>query len=658
MKKIAFNKKIIFAVAFLYGISTFNASALFAAGHGCSTQEADRDGDGVPDRKDDFPDDPTRTGNENRKCGDQVPAMQLFFIPFGTDPGPMTGSTIETSSVTSLIACSDDGIGGTIKNILGDPPSSKTGTSTTSTGTPSASTTGGSGTPSGNTPPGSNPSGNTPSSNNNVGTPSFTDGTSTGSTPSGNTPGGNNPSGNTPGSNPGGSTPGGNTPSGNTPGGNNPSGSTPSGNIPGGNNPSGNTPSGDTPGNNPAGNASGTNSNTSNPPSSNNNNSNAFSGSSLPNDLENLGAPLGPGGGIFPNHEGLLKTLDCATRVVNGKIVPCKEIFNSSTSNSTTPWPPSYDQIWKDEKCGQKSADGSIALCVPTDKGMVVAQTEPDKVELFILQLQNMGVPLQLISGIIAGDLGPAPEGGERSNPLYKGSECGLKDSQGQKIQCRSFGENLLVMDSSTGVSQVSLVSLVTSSDINALPAGFVSSAAAQPLNEDGTENSAPASSFGEEVFYCGEKDPWGRKVECRKEANGLRVSTILGSEPETLEALGFSLADSNGQPGSSAGQGSQSAQCGVPGKDGAYQKCACPLPGRQNKKIDKNKIRLKADFPADKTTYYVDDSGVVLKTHSDKKISDLSCLTNSQMKALETEIQRAAGNTDLSGTPGPNLAS
>lgn len=51
-----------FLLCFLIGVFLMNSLSfipvLYAAGHGCSMDEPDRDGDGVPDKDDAYPDDP------------------------------------------------------------------------------------------------------------------------------------------------------------------------------------------------------------------------------------------------------------------------------------------------------------------------------------------------------------------------------------------------------------------------------------------------------------------------------------------------------------------------------------------------------------------------------------------------------------------------
>lgn len=50
---------ILMGIFFISSISSI--PVLYAAGHGCSMNEPDRDGDGVPDQDDAYPDDPTLT---------------------------------------------------------------------------------------------------------------------------------------------------------------------------------------------------------------------------------------------------------------------------------------------------------------------------------------------------------------------------------------------------------------------------------------------------------------------------------------------------------------------------------------------------------------------------------------------------------------------
>ena len=90
------------------------------AAHGCSTNEPDRDHDGVPDKDDAYPDDPTRWKAEG-PCGEgQIPSMKIYFIPFKTEtlePVKM-GKTIELESTTALWVYDNDKVAGDIKSIL------------------------------------------------------------------------------------------------------------------------------------------------------------------------------------------------------------------------------------------------------------------------------------------------------------------------------------------------------------------------------------------------------------------------------------------------------------------------------------------------------------------------------------------------------------
>lgn len=53
-------------IFFILGMGFFHAPKLWASEHGCSIREPDRDGDGVPDKNDAYPDDPSRTGAEEK----------------------------------------------------------------------------------------------------------------------------------------------------------------------------------------------------------------------------------------------------------------------------------------------------------------------------------------------------------------------------------------------------------------------------------------------------------------------------------------------------------------------------------------------------------------------------------------------------------------
>ncbi len=112
------NQKIFFLL-----VIPFMALAVFPrpvlAAHGCAPNEPDRDGDGIPDKDDAYPDDPTRWKAEG-PCESQTPALKLYFIPFKMEtlePVKM-GKSIELESTAALWVYDNDKVVGDIKSIL------------------------------------------------------------------------------------------------------------------------------------------------------------------------------------------------------------------------------------------------------------------------------------------------------------------------------------------------------------------------------------------------------------------------------------------------------------------------------------------------------------------------------------------------------------
>ena len=78
-----FRAVLVFFFVMIPAMAVLNVSQLYAA-HGCATNDPDRDKDGVPDKDDKFPDDPTRSKDELLCDNKQTPLMKLYFIPFQT----------------------------------------------------------------------------------------------------------------------------------------------------------------------------------------------------------------------------------------------------------------------------------------------------------------------------------------------------------------------------------------------------------------------------------------------------------------------------------------------------------------------------------------------------------------------------------------------
>jgi hypothetical protein len=89
------------------------------AAHGCLTNEPDRDEDGVPDKDDPAPDDPTAGGLAEKYCGAEPLSMKMFFIPFSSDiRGPVTKDSIEGKKANAIWFCSKNQTGDSILAIL------------------------------------------------------------------------------------------------------------------------------------------------------------------------------------------------------------------------------------------------------------------------------------------------------------------------------------------------------------------------------------------------------------------------------------------------------------------------------------------------------------------------------------------------------------
>ena len=112
-----FTKNVLILFLICFSLSGFH-SPVFAA-HGCLTNEPDRDEDGVPDKDDPFPDDPSRGGLEEKYCGDSPLVMKMFFIPFSADiRGPVTKDSIESRKANAYWFCSKNEVADSILNIL------------------------------------------------------------------------------------------------------------------------------------------------------------------------------------------------------------------------------------------------------------------------------------------------------------------------------------------------------------------------------------------------------------------------------------------------------------------------------------------------------------------------------------------------------------
>lgn len=86
-------------------LGSFISTPVFA--HGCLTNEPDRDEDGVPDKDDSAPDDPTLGGLAEKYCGAEPLTMKLFFIPFSSDIStPITKDSIEGRKADAIWCCS------------------------------------------------------------------------------------------------------------------------------------------------------------------------------------------------------------------------------------------------------------------------------------------------------------------------------------------------------------------------------------------------------------------------------------------------------------------------------------------------------------------------------------------------------------------------
>lgn len=98
--------------AFLVLSAAFGSAPLLAAG--CLYYNRDRDGDGVVDDKDSYPDDPTRSSD-----ADRMPSMRITFIPAAeVTEGPVDEFSIEEKSPVIIWVFQNEDIFGSIKKFV------------------------------------------------------------------------------------------------------------------------------------------------------------------------------------------------------------------------------------------------------------------------------------------------------------------------------------------------------------------------------------------------------------------------------------------------------------------------------------------------------------------------------------------------------------
>ena len=111
------NFRMSMAFIFLIGASVFFFRPFLesqALAHGCPQNEPDRDGDGVPDKDDAYPDDPTEWKN-----ADDQPLIKIYLIPFALSSSlEATQEDIEHKSHIVLWIFDNDKAAGEFKKLI------------------------------------------------------------------------------------------------------------------------------------------------------------------------------------------------------------------------------------------------------------------------------------------------------------------------------------------------------------------------------------------------------------------------------------------------------------------------------------------------------------------------------------------------------------